>query len=101
MFIHMQMAKEKQNLLLVTFEKNMDKARFECYLLNSSFYSAKLWKNEDLIFPIEVHLVSKSLQNYKKSKIWLRKFSNLQKHRDVKELPSRSRTCTSLFRLDY
>ena len=33
MFIHMQMAKEKQNLLLVTFEKKMDKARFECYLL--------------------------------------------------------------------
>ena len=33
MFIHMQMAKEKQNLLLVTLEKNMDKARFECYLL--------------------------------------------------------------------
>ena len=31
----MQMAKEKQNLLLVTFEENMDKARFECYLLNS------------------------------------------------------------------
>ena len=35
MFIHMQMAKEKQNLLLVTFEKKMNKARFECYLLNS------------------------------------------------------------------
>ena len=35
MFIHMQMAKEKQNLLLVTFEKKMDKARFECYLLIS------------------------------------------------------------------
>ena len=33
MFIHMQMAKEKQNLLLVTFENKMDKARFECYLL--------------------------------------------------------------------
>ena len=29
---HMQMAKEKQSLLLVTFEK-LDKARFECYLL--------------------------------------------------------------------
>ena len=35
MFIHKQMAKEKQNLLLVTFEKKMDKARFECYLLIS------------------------------------------------------------------
>jgi len=34
MFIHMQMAKEKQNLLLVTFEKKMYKVRFECYLLN-------------------------------------------------------------------
>ena len=34
MFIHMQMAKEKQNLLLVTFERKVDKARFECYLLN-------------------------------------------------------------------
>ena len=33
MFIRMQMAKEKQNMLLVTFEKKMDKARFECYLL--------------------------------------------------------------------
>ena len=33
MFIHMQMEKDKQNLLLVTFKK-MDKARFECYLLN-------------------------------------------------------------------
>jgi hypothetical protein len=33
MFIHIQMAKEKENLLLVTFEKKMDKARFECYLL--------------------------------------------------------------------
>ena len=33
MLIHMQMAKEKQNLLLDTSEKKMDKARFECYLL--------------------------------------------------------------------
>ena len=30
----MQMAKEKQNLLLVMFENKMDEGRFECYLLS-------------------------------------------------------------------
>ena len=34
------MAKEKQNLLLVTFKK-MNKARFECYLLTYRDHAAK------------------------------------------------------------
>ena len=50
MFIHMQMAKEKQNLLLVTFEKKIDKARFECYLLSSELLNNDNNNNNNIWF---------------------------------------------------
>ena len=71
MFIHMQMAKEKQNLLLVTFEKKMDKARFECYLLN---YKEK--KKELCLFLVILFQGSYVL-SLMKIKRMLRKHTNL------------------------
>ena len=50
MFIHMQTAKEKQNLLLDTFEKKNNKARFECYLLTCNLPQG------DFLFPLFCHL---------------------------------------------
>ena len=63
MFIHMQMAKEKQNLLPVTFKK-MDKARFECYLLK---YSAPRFINLSMyccLYEICSTIISYTFSNF-------------------------------------
>ena len=70
MFIHMQMAKEKQNLLLVTFEKKIDKARFEYYLLKYVYIISVKMRNETKYLPqcisqrLYIHLISDAITGH-------------------------------------